>query len=31
VAPKARIPDWLSAAAVLSGAAIAALLTRRRE
>jgi hypothetical protein len=29
--PKARIPDWLSAAAVLSGAAIAALLTRRRE
>jgi hypothetical protein len=31
VAPKARIPDWLSAAAVLSGAAVAALLTRRRE
>jgi hypothetical protein len=31
VSPKARIPDWLSAAAVLSGAAVAALLTRRRE
>jgi hypothetical protein len=29
--PKARIPDWLSATLVLSGAAIAALLTRRRE